>query len=76
MSKTTEANQLGSKHYVTLLVRLLIDQQGQLHHGMVVGLRGKEVGKFRQLTELPTVVADWLTDWTQGQESADTSDQY
>lgn len=60
MFKEKEREQLADKHYVTLVLRLLIDQQGQLHHGVMLDLNKMQVGKFQQLTDLPNLVASWV----------------
>lgn len=61
MSDDTAANHLGNAHYQILVIRLLVDGQGQLQQGVVVDLNERPVGRFRQLEALPGLVADWLS---------------
>ncbi len=63
MSKPSAANNLADKSYLTLVVRLLVDQQGELQRGVVVDLSERRVGQFRQLEALPNLLAHWLNTW-------------
>jgi hypothetical protein len=56
------------------VIRLLVDQQGNLDHGVMVDLNEQQVGHFRQLVVLPALVADWLAKQTSGQSTLDLND--
>ena len=59
------------KQYKTLIVRLLVDiRQGQLQLGHLVDLNENSVGRFRQLGELPSLIARWLESWIHEQKSS------
>lgn len=76
MSNDTPANHLGNWHYQILVIRILVDGQGQLQQGVVVDLNERPVGHFRQLEALPGLVADWLNAQEQsGRDQNDPSDK-
>lgn len=62
--------QVADKRYLTLVLRLLVDAQGQVQQGVVVDVYGQQVGHFQQVGHLPTIVAGWLAAWLQGQKPA------
>ncbi|MEZ4869321.1 MAG: hypothetical protein R3C14_48815 [Caldilineaceae bacterium] len=66
MSNNTPVNHLGNAHYQILVIRFLVDGQGQLQQGIVIDLNEQAVGHFRQLDALPGLVADWLSRQEQG----------
>ena len=66
MSNNISVNHLGNQHYQILVIRLLVDGQGQLQQGVVVDLNEQTVGHFRQLETLPGLVARWLCAQEQG----------
>ena len=68
MSDESTANNLAEKRYLTLVVRLLIDRRGQIQRGILVNLRNEIVGQFRQLNELPALIANRLESWIGEQE--------
>jgi len=43
-----------------LVVRLVLDGQGQIQCGELVDLHDKRVGRFLQLAELPSLIEIWL----------------
>lgn len=47
---------LTARHQVTVILRLLIDRQGQLVHGHAVGEAGTEIGRFATWQELIAVL--------------------
>ena len=69
MSKSTAVTHLGNAHYEILVIRFLVDGQGQLQQGVVVDLNEQPVGHFRQLDALPALVADWLNAQERGQST-------
>ena len=64
-------NHLGNAHYQILVIRLLVDGQGQLLQGVVVDLNEQPVGHFRQLEALPGLVTNWLSMQEQGRRDVD-----
>lgn len=60
MPQKTAVTQLSDKHYGTVVIRLLFDVQGHVEQGEVVDLNGRRVGHFRQLVDLPPIIARWL----------------
>ena len=46
--------------HTTLVVRLVLDGQGQIQCGELVDLHDKRVGRFLQLAELPSLIEIWL----------------
>jgi hypothetical protein len=71
LSKQPAVNNLADKYYLTLVIRLLVDQQGKLQHGDVVDLSEKRVGQFRKLEVIPSLVTRWLNAWARGQSAPD-----
>lgn len=71
--KSRCVNHLGNAHYHILVIRLLVDGQGQLQQGLVVDLNEQPVGHFRQLDALPGLVARWLSAQEQGRRDWDNS---
>jgi hypothetical protein len=59
--KKKKDNQVANKRYLTLVLRLLVDQQGDLQRGEAVDISGKQVGQFLYLADLPSLVARWLS---------------
>lgn len=49
-----------AKHYHTLIIRLLVDEQGYVEHGVVVNVNGEPIGQFRHLADLVSLVTRWL----------------
>lgn len=56
MSERLPAEQLAEKQYVTLLLRLLVDQEGQLVQGEVVTLQLQPLGRFTHWRELVRII--------------------
>jgi hypothetical protein len=69
VSKNTADTHLGNAHYQILVIRFLVDGQGQLQQGVVVDLNEQPVGRFRELEAIPGLVACWLR--TQEQRASD-----
>ena len=62
-------NNVDDKYYLTLVLRLLVDKQGNLYRGVMVDLNQKQVNQFHNLESLPNLVAGWLNTWTQGNDA-------
>jgi hypothetical protein len=60
LSDDARDTRLVDKRYLTLVIRLLVDGQGHVQHGALVGLHEETVGQFRQLEDLPDLVTHWL----------------
>ncbi len=54
-------NNLSEKHYVTVVVRLLLDRRDRLVHGEIVDMDGKAQGQFVKWRGLIRTVRDYLT---------------
>ena len=54
------ATRLVKKQYLTLVIRLLVDGQGDLQQGVLVDLHEEMVGQFRQLEQLPDLITHYL----------------
>jgi hypothetical protein len=52
---------LADHRYVTLILRLTLDQGGQLVHGEVVDTTDTLLGRFVGVAGLNNAVQDWLT---------------
>ncbi len=70
LSGDSNFNHLTEKQYLTLIVRLLIDHQGKLQYGTLVDVNNEIVGHFRQLDELPDLIARWLESLNHKQDPA------
>ena len=60
MPNQAGVQQLSDKRYVTLVLRLLVDQTGEIRQGVVVDVYEKPVCQFHQAAELPALIIDWL----------------
>jgi len=59
-------NVVGNKRHLTLVIRLLVDAQGQVQQGVVVDVCGQQVGHFQHVVHVPLIIAGWLAAWAQG----------
>lgn len=60
MAKEGKQPPLLTTTHTSLVVRLVLDEQGQIQRGELIDLHGKRVGRFLQLAELPTLIELWL----------------
>ena len=60
MTNPASSNLLSSKQTVTLVLRLVLDEQGRLEHGELVDLTGKNAGRFNSWDGLVSVLDTWL----------------
>lgn len=51
---------LSDKKYVTLIIRLLIDQSGVIWQGTVLDLYEHPIGQFQNPCDLSPLVVTWL----------------
>jgi hypothetical protein len=51
---------LSDKEYVTVVVRLLVDQRGAIWQGTVIDIYERPIGQFHQACDLPRVIVAWL----------------
>ncbi len=61
MPTTPHVDRLAEKRYVTVILRLRIDQRERLVHGVVVDTEGKSQGQFAGWRELTRTVRKYLT---------------
>ena len=61
MQPTARDETLADHRYVTLILRLTLDQGGQLVHGELVDTTDTLLGRFSGAAGLNNVVRDWLT---------------
>lgn len=54
-------SRLSDKEYVTVVVRLLVDQTGAIRQGTVIDLDERPIGQFRQPCELTNLLVAWLS---------------
>ncbi|MEZ4731485.1 MAG: hypothetical protein R3E79_30575 [Caldilineaceae bacterium] len=71
MSKKPAVDHLADKRYRAVVIRLLVDPCGHVQQGEVIDLNGQGIGYFRQLMDLPQLIAGWLTSPVRGEEPAD-----
>jgi hypothetical protein len=60
LSDDTQSTKLFVNRYLTLVIRFLVDDAGNLRQGGLVDLNQKNVGQFRQLDEVPDLIKEWL----------------
>ena len=60
MLDEAQRNHLIDKSYSSLVLRLLVDAQGDVQRGTLVDLHANQVGQFRYLDELPDLIRAWL----------------
>ena len=61
MVNEAEHNGLAENRYSGLVVRFLINKEGNLLHGRLVDLSGNTVSQFRQLDEISDLIDAWLS---------------
>ena len=65
MQPTARDETLADHRYVTLILRLTLDQGGQLIHGEMVDTTDTLLGRFIGEAGLNNAMRDWLTDCEQ-----------
>lgn len=60
MSIDNASSKLADQRYHSLVVRLLVNPQGKLQHGVVVDLNSQTIGQFQQWDEFIFIVHRWL----------------
>ncbi len=60
MSDNTQSTKLFVNRYLTLVIRFLVDDAGNLQQGGLIDLNQKNVGQFRELDEVPRLIKEWL----------------
>jgi hypothetical protein len=56
----SSGNRLAEKRYLTVILRLVVDQRGQLVQGEVVDLQARILGRFAGWKGLTCTVRAWL----------------
>ncbi|MFL5802979.1 MAG: hypothetical protein ACJ8CR_14730 [Roseiflexaceae bacterium] len=70
MPTSTDENHLAEKHYVTVVVRLVLDEHGRLIHGELIDVASVIGVRFSGWRGLIRAVRSWLAQ----QSSKETSD--
>jgi hypothetical protein len=60
LSNNSENTKLLDNRYIILVIRLLVDKDGNIQQGNLIDLDEKIAGQFRQLDELPELVRAWI----------------
>ena len=60
MEKEGKEPPLLATTHISLVVRLVLDRQGQVKRGELVDLHGQIIGRFVRLTEIPALIGSWL----------------
>jgi hypothetical protein len=60
LSDDTQSTKLFVNRYLTLVIRFLVDDTGNLRQGGLIDLNQKSVGQFRELDEVPGLIKEWL----------------
>lgn len=66
MPRTSEDDRLADRHYVVAIVRLLLNQRGELVQGEVHDAENLPRGRFRDWPGLIRVFESWLGKGRQG----------
>ena len=61
MPQSPAENHLADRHYVSVVLRLVLDQHGQLIHGELVGDANTRPARFSGWRGLTRAVRNWLT---------------
>jgi hypothetical protein len=61
-------NQLADKRQVVLILRLVLNKQGQLLHGEIVDVADKVIGRFANWTHLNYLMQMWLVNKIEGEQ--------
>jgi hypothetical protein len=61
LSDDTASGPLLHQRHTVLILRLTLDQQHQLYQGVVLGLDGQVMGRFRNWQELVALLEQWLS---------------
>jgi len=62
---TKEGEELARKHYVSVVLRLVVDRRGRLVYGEIVDMTGKPDGRFLGWRGLTQAVKAWLSSQAQ-----------
>lgn len=60
MSNDSQNTKLFVNRYLTLVIRFLVDDTGNIRQGGLIDLNQKNVGRFRELDEVPELIKVWL----------------
>jgi len=75
MSDLWNNNELTERHYTSLILRLLLDRQGQLIHGEIVDVASNRQEHFIGDHGLIDAIQAWLTRQAWASTNADPPDQ-
>ncbi len=62
MSLEPSGDKLGDTHNVTVLLRLVLNQHGNLRYGEIVDQEGRPQGRFLEWSDMTREIKDWLAD--------------
>ena len=62
MPNPSEEDRLSKRHYLLVILRLLIDEENQLVQGDVLDDQGNRQRRFRAWSGLPTAIQAWLAE--------------
>ena len=60
LSNNSETTNLLDNRYSALVIRLLVDKDGNIQQGYLIDLEETIVGQFRQLDEVPSLIEAWI----------------
>jgi hypothetical protein len=66
---------LSSAHYITVILRLMLDPRGHLQHGEIVGVDDRVQRRFMGWRGLTRTLHDWLDERRGGLSTSDQSTQ-
>lgn len=72
MSQPPAENHLANRRYISVVLRLVLDQHGHMIHGEVIGDANMRPARFSGWRGLTHALQDWLIN--QEQDAADTTD--
>ncbi len=60
MSDLSDSDGVAEARHMTLILRLVVDRSGQLHHGELIDVGTKSTSRFKKWDELIRILHDWL----------------
>ncbi len=62
MSIEPSGDRLGDTYNITVLLRLVLNQHGNLRYGEIVDQEGRPQGRFLEWSGMTREIEDWLAD--------------
>ncbi len=66
MSDLPDNDRLAETRHMTLILRLVLDPDGQIHHGEIIDADTKSMSRFKNWDEMIRALQDWLADQSAG----------